>query len=176
MKFSDIKPFTRSANYRVNIPWGSVEETLEYYNDKMLPNFVFDMNPDFQRGHVWQESQQTRYVEYILKDGKSSRDIQWNCVGWQDSYKGPMVLVDGKQRLEAVRKFLRNELPVFGSNYYKDFTDRLSYSCDFVFHINNLSNRADVLQWYLDLNCGGTVHTFDELDKVRRLLQEEYKK
>lgn len=173
MKFSDIKPFTRSANYRVNIPWNLLEDTLTYYDDKKLPNFIFDMNPDFQRAHVWTEEKQIKYIEFILREGQSSRDIFFNCPGWQDSYKGPMELVDGKQRIEAARKFMKGDLGVFGGHCYDDFTDRIRYTAGFVFHINNLATREQVLQWYLDLNEGGVVHTKQELDKVKELLDME---
>jgi hypothetical protein len=34
---------------------------------------------------------------------------------------------------------------------------------DFVFAVNDLPTRAAVLQWYLDLNTGGVVHTSHEI-------------
>lgn len=175
MKFSDIPTFIRPAYYRVDVEWTYLEETLLRYDDRKIPGFVFDMNPDFQRGHVWNEEQQRRYVEFILRDGQSSRDIHWNCVGWQANYKGPMVLVDGKQRLEAVLKFLRNELAIFNGHLRKDFQGRLPCHATFRFNINNLDKRSDWLQWYLDLNEGGVVHTKEELNRVRELLTQETK-
>jgi hypothetical protein len=33
--------------------------------------------------------------------------------------------------------------------------------------------RAEVLQWYLDLNTGGVVHTDEEIAKVERMLEAE---
>lgn len=97
---------------------------------------------------------------------------------WAD--KGLMVLVDGKQRLEAVRKFLRNELPIFGGNFINDFNDprRLLRSSDAYFEIrvNNLKTRKEILTWYLQLNTGGVVHTEEEIAKVRRMLENEKRK
>ena len=89
-----------------------------------------------------------------------------------DTFKGPFEIVDGKQRLETVLRFLRNEIPVFGNNYLKDF-DILPVDVDFVFNINDLKTRKEVLQWYLDLNSGGVIHTKEELDKVKELLKKE---
>lgn len=176
MKFSDIPKFTRSANYRVNVEWKYLEEQLEQYADRSIAGYSFDMNPDFQRGHVWDVEKQRNYVEFVLRGGQSSREIYWNCPGWQANYQGCMVLVDGKQRVEAARAFMRNELAIFGGHYYKDFTGTIR-SCDayFNFNVNNLSTRAEVLQWYLDLNEGGVVHTKEELNRVRELLKEERK-
>lgn len=39
--------------------------------------------------------------------------------------------------------------------------------------MNDLDTQAEVLQWYLDINSGGVVHTEAELDKVRWLLEVE---
>jgi hypothetical protein len=40
------------------------------------------------------------------------------------------------------------------------------------FEIYAITRRRDLLQFYLDLNAGGTVHTTDELARVRALLKE----
>ena len=40
----------------------------------------------------------------------------------------------------------------------------------FRWHVNDLSTYSEVLQWYLDLNSGGTVHTEEELNRVQQLL------
>lgn len=173
MKFKDIPQFTRSANYAVDVGWDFIETQLSHWNDPSdKPQARINLDPDFQRTHVWTEDQQRRYVEFILRGGHSSKDIQFNCTGWMGSFEGPFVLVDGKQRLEAARKFMRNELPIFDGNYFKDFEDRLRItSASFRFHVNNLKNHREVLQWYLDLNTGGTPHTNDEIEKVKEMLK-----
>jgi hypothetical protein len=131
------------------------------------------LDPDFQRAHVWTEEKQIKYVEFVLRNGRSSRDIYWNCKGWMHTFEGPLVLVDGKQRIRAVQRFLSNEIPAFG-HLYNQYEDRLTgVRADFIFHINNLKTRAEILQWYLDLNDGGVVHTKKELEKVQLLLQQE---
>ena len=83
-------------------------------------------------------------------------------------------IVDGKQRLQAVRLFLRDELAVFGytSSQYKD---KLPIGCTLIFAVNELTTRREVLQWYLDLNDGGIAHTSEEIEKVRNLLKKEGK-
>lgn len=170
-KFSDIPKFIHGGDYHVHVSWKSIERWLsEEYVDA-------DLNPDFQRGHVWSRDKQIRYVEYILRGGKSSKDIYFNNAGWLLAKEDDTVLVDGKQRLEAVRAFLRNEFPAFGS-FYHEYTDNLTIvdNTMFIVHVNNLQTREEVLQWYLDLNDGGVVHTEDELNRVRWLLEEEKRK
>jgi len=109
-----------------------------------------------------------RFLEDTLKSYDERTSIEGN--------QGQMVLVDGKQRLEAVRKFLRNELPVF-KHTIEEFEDKKimlrSSNANFIFKVNNLKTRKEVLQWYLDLNSGGVVHTSEEIEKVRRLLEQE---
>ena len=178
-KISDIPKYTSRASWSVNVSWQFLEEHIESHGDR---NYILDFDPDFQRVHVWTEAQQIRYVEFILRGGNSGKDLYFNCVGWQMDYEGPYVLVDGKQRLEAVRKFMRNELPVFNSGFLgnkeplllKDFSDKPRImDTYFNWHVNNLKTRKEVLQWYLDLNAGGIAHTEQELDKVRKLLELE---
>ena len=36
------------------------------------------LNPEFQRGHVWTEEQQIAWVEYYLRGGKSGNTIYLN--------------------------------------------------------------------------------------------------
>jgi len=114
MKFSDIPQFPR-AHYQVNVSWEYLEETVEWY--LALELAPLDLNPDFQRAHVWTEAQQRAYVEYVLRGGEVGRTLTFNCPGWMNDFRGPYVIVDGKQRLEAARKFVRGELKVFGQTY-----------------------------------------------------------
>lgn len=178
MKYNEIPKFFCPPNYSVNIPWGHLEENLKHYGERNIQGFLgLNLDPDFQRGHVWTEDKQIAYVEFCLKGGQSSRTLLFNHPNWMNSFKGEMTLVDGKQRLEAVRKFLRNELPIFGGNRLNDFDDpRLLLRTNeayFIFSINNLKTRKELLQWYLQLNTGGVVHTEEEIEKVKKLLEKE---
>jgi hypothetical protein len=172
MKFSDIPQFTKSR-YSCNVSWGYLESQLEQFKDHTtcLVN-PLDLNPIYQRGHVWTVEKQIAYVEYILQGGPSSRLIYWNCSSWGTKYNTPLELVDGKQRLEAARAFLRGDIPAFG---YKigEFEGSLRLcGPDFVFCINDLKTQKEVMQWYLQLNSGGVVHEEYELERVRKLLRE----
>jgi hypothetical protein len=171
MKFSEIKQFIRSGTYEVNVQWKYLLESSYFIDPPKL-----DLNPDFQREHVWDNNKRIKYLEFILRGGKSSKIIYLNCPGWMNNFKGPFEVVDGKQRLESVIRFLNNEIPIFGNNFLKDFEDKLPLSADLIFNVNNLETREEVLQWYLDLNSGGVVHTEEELSRVKQLLMRERKK
>jgi uncharacterized protein with ParB-like and HNH nuclease domain len=170
MKFADIPKYTSVGNYQVNIPLEFLVEKIE----EEEKNLGLQLNPDFQRGHVWTEEQQIKYMEFILRGGQSSRVIYFNHPNWMGSFKGDFVLVDGLQRLTACMKFMKNEISAFGC-FHEDFEDKrlIGLKVDLIFNVNNLKTRKEVLQWYLDLNEGGVVHTKDELGKVKKLLEQE---
>lgn len=169
-KISDIKKFTRIGNYQVNVGWDGLKDNLERYQQ----DHGLELCPDFQRGHVWSREQQIAYVEYKLRGGAGTDTIYLNCVGWMNEFEGPFVLVDGLQRITAALAFLDNEIPAFGHKL-KQYEDgwRLLHTVDFIFNINNLKTRAEVLQWYIEMNGGGVVHSKEELDRVRSLLEKE---
>jgi hypothetical protein len=168
-KFEDIKQMSKS-HYNVHISWNYLEEQLASYSERKITKF--DLNPDFQRGHVWTTAQQIAYVEFIIRGGESGQDIYFNCPGWMNDYRGPMELIDGLQRITAVLAFLHNEIPAFGA-FFSEYEDkRFIYRLHFNFHVGNLSTRAEVLQWYLDLNSG-VAHTNDEIKRVEQLLADE---
>ncbi|MFR5263759.1 hypothetical protein [Clostridium sp.] len=75
MKFSDIEQFTKSGDYEVSIRLNHLEKTLKEYDE----DYGLELNPDFQRGHVWSEEQQRAYVEFFIKGGKTARIIYFNC-------------------------------------------------------------------------------------------------
>ena len=49
MKFTDIRQFTRNGSYQIDVPIDYLLKTLDGY--KKHDNL--QMNPDFQRGNVW---------------------------------------------------------------------------------------------------------------------------
>lgn len=173
MKFSDIKMLMRDGDYEVDVELSRLEAMLREYEEI----YKLQLNPDFQRGHVWVESQQIAYVEFFLRGGKTGRKIYFNCPNWivgnSDYETLPMQCVDGLQRITALRRFVNNEIPAFGC-YYKDFEDspRRSQSV-FQININSLDTRLEVLEWYLQMNEGGIAHSEKELDRIRLLIEEE---
>ena len=81
------------------------------------------------------------------------------------------VCVDGLQRITAVLRFLNNEIKAFGY-YYNEYEDKLPFEVDLLININNLKTEKEVLQWYVDLNEGGTPHTSEEIDKVKQMIED----
>ncbi len=175
MLTSEIPKLIRNAFYCIDLDFSNLMSTIEKYQQ-----YGLDIDPDFQRPHVWTDEQQIAFIEYILIGGQDLRAkvIQCNCPGWQSEHVGAyrdFVLVDGKQRLEALRRFLNNEIGVFNGHKLDDFEDKhiLLRRFSIKIAINELKTKDEVLVWYLQINSGGTIHTQEEIDKVLALLETE---
>lgn len=167
-RFQDI-PLLPRAHYEVDVEWGSLERFIQ----GAIENDGLNLEPDFQRAHVWTREQQIAYVEYVMQGGEVGKNLTFNAPGWgYDLETGVYEIVDGKQRLEAVRAFLRDEFPAFGS-LRSEYTDRMRMHLGFKWRICGLTTRAEILQLYLNINAGGTPHTQEELDRVRIMLAKE---
>ena len=133
------------------------------------------MNPDFQRGNVWTRKQQIAYIEFLLRGGINGRDIYFNNPTMHgepvDGYVD-FVCVDGLQRITAIRKFINDEIKVF-RHKYSEFEGHLDITNSVRIHINSLKTKADVLTWYIEMNDGGTVHTQNEIERVKKMLEDE---
>jgi uncharacterized protein with ParB-like and HNH nuclease domain len=170
MRFSDIHKYTSCGNWEVHVRLTYLKENI----DQWVYTSNLQLNPDFQRGHVWTEEQQIAYVKYVLRGGKNAITLYFNQPGWDGDYKGDFVLVDGLQRLTALLLFLNNGLKAFG-HYFNEYEDK-PINIDIKLNVNNLKTRKEVLQWYIEFNSSGVVHTKEELDRVRKLLEDEIKK
>ena len=61
-KFSDIPQFTRAGSWECNFDIEGIARWIEQEQREGL-----QLNPKFQRGHVWTEEQQIAFLEYFLE-------------------------------------------------------------------------------------------------------------
>ena len=168
-KFNEIPQFTRNGNWECDFDLVQLVNFIENEINEM----GLDMNPDFQRGHVWTEQQQIAFIEFFLKGGKTGRVIYLNKPDWnlsvpKDDYND-YVCVDGLQRYTAIKRFINNEIKVFGS-YFKEYEDSLRINKTMRVNVNDLKSKKEVLQWYIEFNAGGTPHSKEEIDRVKTIL------
>ena len=171
-RFRDIPKYTRDGSWQADFDF----TTLIDFIDEHIENYGLQLNPKFQRGHVWTEEQQIKWLEFFLRGGRTSRIIYLNKPDWHSKVSegtyNEFVCVDGLQRLTAIRRFVNGEIPVFGSYIY-EFEDKMSLVRDSIkVNINDLKSEKEVLQWYVDMNSGGTPHTSDEIERVRKMIYE----
>lgn len=145
--------------------------------DKWVAEQGLNLDPDFQRDHVWTVQQQQEYMLYWLRGGKTARVLYFNNPNWMRAVKhtkyDEFVLVDGKQRLKAIRDFVSDKFTVCGK-FFTQFEDynRLSENT-FRLNVNHLSSRKSVLQWYIEMNTSGVQHSEEDINKVKLLLEKE---
>lgn len=139
-----------------------------------------NLNPDYQRGHVWTTAQSEDFMGHILEGGACPAFIIHEGDISKEDYENEMV--DGQQRARAILAWFDGGIGARLTDgtlvYYKDCTKAESRFVRFgiTMPINWGSwNRADRLKLYLKLNRGGTVHSDAEIQKVRDMLKEETK-
>ena len=156
----------RTARYRINMSWSYLFGWIEEHE--------CNLDPSWQRFHVWNTYQQRRYIEWCLKGGASGREFYFNDPDWFKGERGKMVLVDGKQRIRAIERFMHDELEVFGGVKRSNFKKRLGMQscCGCLINVNDFKKESEVIQWYIDNNSGGSAHTEDEIVKAKVLLKK----
>ena len=172
-----IRPLP-NPRYTIDASFRYIEHQLNGYEQDWGG---LNLEPDFQRGHVWTHEQRVAFIEGIFRGtvGDSQRIIQFNVPHWDDENHGgdlpnEIQIVDGLQRLTTVRMFMAGEIAIFGGLKASDLdgskyaVNRPSYRLQFAIH--NFANRADLLRYYLAINSGGTPHSTSEIERVKGLL------
>lgn len=180
--YVQVRPMPNAA-YTVDWMLSGLEKSLADIRTSMEgQGGSFELNPDFQRGHVWSDAQRTAYIEALIR-GMTTGRILFNCPGWTlskgtegDIPENTFYCIDGLQRLTAVRKFMAGEVKVFGGMVAEDLRGspfdpfRMTYRIQV--GIYEFTSRAELLLFYLQLNSGGTAHTPQEIERVRGLLAQ----
>lgn len=172
-----IKPM-REKVWSANFAWNRFQNLVGFAEDYG----PLDLCPDFQRGHVWTESQKTKFIEAALRGALTSREltVQFNCANWEggsppeggrDLADGFMCL-DGLQRITAVNEWIAGKVKPFGlslEDLQGTSFDPKRNNFTWVVTVHNFTSRGEMLQHYLDLNSGGTPHSPEEIERVRGL-------
>lgn len=93
------------------IPWDPDVQTVV----SRIDAGILDLQPDFQRGEVWSKSKKQRLIDSILRD--------WHVPPLhviEHSGRTTQEVLDGQQRLVAIRDFVRNDFAVDGKIAPKD--------------------------------------------------------
>lgn len=178
-QFREIPQYIGRGRYHVDMSMTFLVKWIENQQNNhdpsgSLPNL--QLRPDFQRDLCWTAAEQVSYIEFVLRGGRTSRELYFNCPGWFDPIEpggyNEFVLVDGLQRITAVQAFVNNEIKAFGS-YRKEYTDIERGYTNLQVNINYLGTKALVLEWYLQINAMGRPHAPAEIKRVRKLLKKE---
>lgn len=172
-------PRSETCNYSWLCVVSMIDGTEMCSSGRPLP--TLNLNPDYQRDHVWTASQQQRYLGHVFEGGAQTAIFIQRYRTDSNVPKGMEYLdcadevIDGKQRLMAIYEFMKGcvgaELSDGRVIWYKDFdeVDRRGLNVQ-LSHVD--LSRSERLRFYLKLNRGGTVHSDDEIAKIRRLLEQ----
>lgn len=137
-----------------------------------------NVDPPYQRGRVWTREQSEAFAGFFIEGNRvpafyvRQRDL---CGSMVDE------VVDGKQRLLALKAFVDGEIDaVLWSGERVRFDDLTnvgkrgfrSVSVPLVELPEETTDR-EVMAVYIRLNRGGTPHTAAEIDRVREMMEGE---
>lgn len=162
--------FSKNQNVRINFNNSSIASLIHNYYA-----FGIDMNPEYQRGYVWELEDKQLLIDSIFNNIEIGRFalIHLDSKKWDETGNCYEIL-DGKQRLSAIIEFYENRFPYNGV-YYND----LSAKDKNVFLNHHIvqgeimeADRKAVLKYFLMLNRTGKVMNQSQLDKVEKMLEE----
>jgi len=141
----------------------------EYERVGRQPIEDFDIQkyiPPFQRTNdKWTRDMQIKFIENILK-GVTSTIILCEVEGNENA-----IILDGQQRLTALKAFLCNEFPILGKFYYKDIKEEIKMvSANIYYRVIVAKDKAEMIQFYIDMNENIT-HSKEDIDKAKRYLE-----
>lgn len=162
--------FSKNQDVKINFVNSMIESLIHKYYA-----FGVDMNPEYQRGYVWELEDKQLLIDSIFNNidiGKFAF-IHLNDKKWAETGNGYEIL-DGKQRLSTIIDFYENRFPYNGV-YYND----LSAKDKNVFLNHHIvqgevreADRKAVLKYFLMLNRTGKSMDQSQLDKVEKMLEE----
>lgn len=141
------------------------------------PSMV-DIDPDYQRGHVWSMAQKRAYMEYLLRGGEAARALTFACDA-HGANRNQWRLLDGKQRLSSALDFMADKIGVFVDKDHPEghvasgISGIRGHLVNFEIRVIAVDSRLDELTIYLNMNSGGTPHSQEELSRVAAMIELE---
>lgn len=140
---------------------------------------------NLQRGYVWEHCQQNEFIFSILFEKPLEPVVVIQHIFDFDKRDNSITyVIDGKQRLMTIQKFVRNEFPIIidGQDvYYKDFDkelqrffdSRVNYMTAVVYYsYPDIPITDDMKIWLFNFyNFSGTPQTEEHKNKLQSLLK-----
>ena len=165
-----IQASVPDCTYHVNFGLGAVTNFIDQYD--------VDLNPVYQRDYVWSEEQKILFVGAAIENPNAVPAFWLNWVS-KDFRRSHSEIVDGKQRLSAIISWMGGKIPAVcpcgETVWYKDLDEvdlrNIDSGTSLDFNFVEL-NPKEVMKFYIRLNSGGTVHSKDDIEKVRKMIDE----
>lgn len=132
--------------------------------------------PEYQRELKWTKIQKQSLIQSILL-GNPIGDFLIKEVEDNDGATFHYYIIDGQQRINAIREFAIGKLKLADGRtikdlHYSDGRAFFDYSTFNGWKVRNIS-LEDEVKLYLEKNIGGTNHTKREIDKARRFIPSD---
>ena len=169
------KPFYKylPLNKKYNISYADIHHICKLI---MLGNEYEDelIIPDYQRDLVWDLNQKQNLILSILNGNpigeflfKKERDRKLGDV------KIYWTVIDGQQRMNAIKSFFKGEFSLPDGTYFKDLTywDAREFLTNYSISAITVKdiNKEQELDLYFKKNFGGTSHTEEDLQKFMKV-------
>lgn len=148
------------------------------------PFVEFPEKKYYQRDFVWGLDDMQSLIHSIyngISCGKivvRERSWAWNELRETADECAFLDIVDGKQRLTAIQKFLNNEYPDRFGNFYKDLSDNAQHKLldNQLFSYSEMSESTtdeDVLKQFLSINFTGKPQSVEHINYVESILKSK---
>ena len=153
---------------------GSFIRWVEGVKSRFAETYDFDVylptiGENLQRGIVWTREQQIRFIEEIFDRNTVLPNVVVNEVADYDTMEKVSKVIDGKQRLTAIKLFVEGEFPVFGDVFYKDVSPMFWSAADrlvFVTYYEHLTDKQLVVL-FDKLNFWGVEQDKDRFASIK---------
>ena len=163
-RMPDIKNKDLSLNYMNGTMGGLLHKVY---------SFGTDMNPEYQRGYVWEQSDKEELIQSVFDNIDIGKFVfvknEWDD---REDHKGYEIL-DGKQRLGALCEFYEERL-AWNGRYYSELTAReQNWFENFSVAVAEMRNadRNQKIAMFLKVNKTGKVMDKEHLRNVEKLVE-----
>ena len=156
----------QNADIRLQFHPVSINSILnDYYH------FGIDMNPEYQRGYVWETEDKEKLIESIFHNIDIGKFVFiHNDYSDEDLYQ----ILDGKQRLNAIVEYYENRFSYDGK-YFNDLSDGdKNFFLDFPVTkaLVIKGTKKDIIRQFLMLNTAGKQMDKEHIDAVQKIYNE----
>lgn len=135
-------------------------------------HFGVDMNPDYQRDHVWELSDKISLIDSIMNNSDIGKFL-FNRRDYVDAETPLYEIIDGKQRVSAILEFIEDRFEYKGLKFSQMHLRDQHQIKGKVVNIAEVQNstKEQLINLFIKVNTSGRIMSKDHLDKVRKMLK-----
>lgn len=158
----DISNVDENSNDEAVYPYKNINiarDTLSAFQlYRKYSNGIIKLDPEFQRGGVWNPKQQSELIESIIIG------IPLPILYIKENKDGNWILIDGRQRLSTIFDFMNNKFALSNLTILKNFNGR-----KFSEEIEKINNPSSKHKDFIDSNIRGKI---EDVNLVLHIIKE----